>query len=197
MMSRRFLYPAVLTLTALAVPALPAALETVRLDGASGAHTTINDAIASVSDGGVIEITQAGDYQQPDVPTPAAVTLTGGKSYTIRATVAGVTISEGIQTDPTTGAIDATLENISVDRLGTGAAMYLEQHNGGGSAGNAVTVHLKDMLLQSAEGEGMRIDGVGTDGGLITLTAENTTFSAPGTFSITVRNMAACSCGTA
>lgn len=112
-----------------AVPrtAYAAALETADLTGtgtgATAHHgvTAITDALAAVSDGGTVQITEAGTYN--------ALTLVTGKSYTIQGMVSGVIVggSANTGTAPSmtvdwTGStgLNCTLKNFKVLGSNTG-----------------------------------------------------------------------------
>ncbi len=146
-----------------------APVETVH-NGGGGDHLTINAAIASVDPGGLIQITEAADYT-------LSVTLDGGKSYTIEATVPGVISSGPWTADASLGNVDVTVRDFSIIRsAGTGPAIDLDQH-----LTNTVTLVLEDMIVRQTEGVGsgqaLKLDDGVAGGAAMSVTATNTEFS--------------------
>lgn len=191
------LVTAMMGLGALAVPSHAALLEQVNLDGSAG-HSTIQSAVNAVSDGGVIEIIEAGTYQ-------GSVLLPGSKSFTIRATVPGV-VSENIPgsglysvpnastvlTPPLDllfidGKVDVTFEDFTIRRVdGTGPAFDVDQRLKQPNPVDDYTVTLTfdnmivEHSLAGAGGEALKIDdgpaGVTGNGATLTINAVDTIF---------------------
>jgi hypothetical protein len=137
-----------------------APVEEINLSGSGlGGHTSLQSAMDSVDDGGVINFIEAGTYVEPSF-----ITVPGGKTFSVNNTSSGTVIHQnqpatGFYTcPPGTGNIDVTFNDYIIERNdGTGTAFDVDQ----GST-NTVDIEFNNMILRTTApadgGEALKID---------------------------------------